>query len=319
MQNLNNEEVVNSETAHAIAQDLSKVAKNASAADFDNIFDKHESLNLETLNASRGIGDKISRSSERAIAAWINSAIFEKHAYNVTDKHQWYDIKDGMTGAMAALINPHKTTFKTINQKHSNWSTIWGRVRKYAQELAEQQYSDTVVPFREAQAKAKAQAAEAEAQKLMDEQIEALTIEIAAAHDDNRRDEIQAEIDYFETHEAEGRSAVDIIAREMSEDGRLLTAEEVAAAAAEAKTETTRDNNGSARRDMFERALTEVYKIWAMLNHPDNKDAITSHPKADQLSKSIEGLESGIRALTGVDNVNDSQETIKSMVARFKK
>ena len=318
MQNLNNEEVVNSETAHAIAQDLSKVAKNASAADFENIFDKHESLNLETLNASRGIGNKISRSSERAIAAWINSAIFAKHAYNVTDKHQWYDIKDGMTGAMAALINPHKTTFKTINQKHSNWSTIWGRVRKYAQELAEQQHADTVVPFREAQAKAKAQAAEAEAQKQMDEQIEALTIEIAAAHDDNRRDEIQAEIDYFETHEAEGRSAVDIIAREMSEDGRLLTAEEVAAAA-EVQPETTRDNNGSARRDMFERALTEVYKIWAMLNHPDNKDAITSHPKADQLSKSIEGLESGIRALTGVDNVNDSQETIKSMVARFKK
>jgi hypothetical protein len=112
-----------------LASQLTALGADASQLALEPIVANYSVTDLVTVDH---VGQRISGSAERAIAALINLRLADAMAE--AGQH-WSECVHREVSELAKALAPLKTEFFTANKGHSNPSTKYGRIRKYGYEL----------------------------------------------------------------------------------------------------------------------------------------------------------------------------------------
>ena len=127
MENLN---TVTLNTEVSLAAQIAALAADAGQIAIEAIVKNHS---IADICAVDHVGQKLSGSAERAVAALINFRLADAMAAAV--KH-WSKVEHRETSDLAKALAPMKTEFFTAHKGHSNPSTKWARIRTMAYELS---------------------------------------------------------------------------------------------------------------------------------------------------------------------------------------
>jgi len=230
---------LNRENVNALSDRLAKLDK---SADQIQLAEAIGNATLIQIAAVSNLGERISGSAERAVAAWLNAAM------PVTLGAQWYAVEYRDKSDIAKSLAPHKKDIFTA-WSSSNPSTKWARVRAYGEELAKPAIRELV----------------------------------EAIEDDAKRDEYIAFFGFDQTEE-EGEGEA--------------------------------ESNTSRTRDLYERSVVEIGKLYRALTATDNDAIIKAHAKRDQLTAALEHL---TKALTALDAPTEDEDLAAFMKAIAKR
>jgi hypothetical protein len=127
MENLN---TVTLNTENTLAAQIAALAADATQLQIESIV---KDQSITSIVGIDHVGQRLSGSAERAIAALINFRLADAMA--AADKH-WSKVEHRETGDLAKALTPMKTEFFTAHKGHSNPSTKWARIRVMAYELS---------------------------------------------------------------------------------------------------------------------------------------------------------------------------------------
>lgn len=127
MENLN---TVTLNTENTLAAQIAALSVDATQREIEGIV-KDQSI-TSICNVDH-IGQKISGSAERAIAALINFRLAD--AMEADGGRYWSDVEHRETSDLAKALAPMKTEFFAAHKGHSNPSTKWARIRVMAYDL----------------------------------------------------------------------------------------------------------------------------------------------------------------------------------------
>ena len=199
---------------------------------------------LVQIAAVSNHGEKISGSSERAVAAWFNS----EFPLSLTS-HNWFEVAHRDGSDMEKKIAPAKKELYKV-WSSSNASTKFGRVKDYGRELAKP----------------------------------ALMAMIAELPEDERA--------------------------EAYADNDLLSPEEQAEGAEEATTTTSRV------RDLYERSVVELGKLYRALNAADNDAIIKAHEKGKELQEALVDITGALKSLGAPTEDADLKDFMEAIAKR---
>ena len=128
MDNLN---TVTLNTNDTLAAQIAALSADAGQIALEAVVKNHS---IAEICAVDHVGQKISGSAERAVAALVNFKLADAMA--AADGRHWSEVIHREVSDLAKALAPIKAEFFAANKGHSNTSTKWGRIRPMGYELS---------------------------------------------------------------------------------------------------------------------------------------------------------------------------------------
>ena len=128
MDNLN---TVTLNTNDTLAAQIAALSADAGQIALEAVVKNHS---IAEICAVDHVGQKISGSAERAVAALVNFKLADAMA--AADGRHWSEVIHREVSDLAKGLAPIKAEFFAANKGHSNTSTKWGRIRPMGYELS---------------------------------------------------------------------------------------------------------------------------------------------------------------------------------------